>query len=88
MTSSPQLFKHQEEYFDIPTADKTPLQIRESLIALASSVLHSAEAVERVRDLLAYKGSANGGNAVTDDLKYNSEFKTKTLFSGVLYIGI
>lgn len=32
----------------------------------------SSEAAESVRQLLTLKGTLNGGNGVTDDLKYNS----------------
>jgi hypothetical protein len=67
------LFKHQEEYYDIPIQDLTPRQIRDKLAQLASEVL-PAEAVEKFKDLLAFKGTPNGGNAVTDDLKYTSMF--------------
>lgn len=67
----PQLFKHQEEYFDIPSQDLTARQVREKLAKLASEVL-PANTVDHFRDLLTFKGSANGGNSVTDDLKYNS----------------
>ncbi|TFK25972.1 hypothetical protein FA15DRAFT_616739 [Coprinopsis marcescibilis] len=67
------LFKAQEEYFDIPTANLTPLKIREKLIALAATILPANE-VDEVRELLKLKGSANGGVAITDDLKYNVKF--------------
>ncbi|KAF5333585.1 hypothetical protein D9611_002741 [Ephemerocybe angulata] len=67
------LFKNQGEYFDIPTSTLSPLQIRANLAALAATVI-PAEAVEKVKDLLALKGTPNGGNAVTDDLKYNIKF--------------
>ncbi|KAF8961116.1 hypothetical protein BDZ97DRAFT_1258055 [Flammula alnicola] len=67
------LFQHQEEYFDIPTQDLTSRQVRENLSKLASSIL-PASAVDQFTDALAFKGAANGGNAVTDDLKYNIKF--------------
>ncbi|RXW25803.1 hypothetical protein EST38_g10 [Candolleomyces aberdarensis] len=67
------LFKHQDEYFDIPTANLTPLQIRAKLIDLAASVIPFGD-VEKVKDLLALKGTPNGGTGVTDDLKYNIKF--------------
>ncbi|EAU84200.1 hypothetical protein CC1G_08130 [Coprinopsis cinerea okayama7 len=72
-TYSLALFKNQSDYFDIPTANLTPLQIREKLVALAAQVI-PADAVQDVRELLKLKGSANGGVAVTDDLKYNIKF--------------
>ncbi|KAJ3516815.1 hypothetical protein NLJ89_g888 [Agrocybe chaxingu] len=67
------LFKHQADYFDVPTQDLTTRQVREKLAELAAETL-PADAVARFKDLLAFKGSANGGNAVTDDLKYNIKF--------------
>ncbi|EJD35965.1 hypothetical protein AURDEDRAFT_154732 [Auricularia subglabra TFB-10046 SS5] len=67
------LFEHQDEYFDIPTADLTPTQIRAKLAALAASVI-GQDKEAAVLDLLALKGSPNGGNAVTDDLKYLIKF--------------
>ncbi|GLB34163.1 putative thioredoxin [Lyophyllum shimeji] len=68
-----ELFKNQENYFDIPTSTQTPTQVRESLAELAAKVL-PARAAEEVKDMLKLKGSPNGGNAVTDDLKYNVKF--------------
>ncbi|CEL60803.1 hypothetical protein RSOLAG1IB_04042 [Rhizoctonia solani AG-1 IB] len=62
-----ELFKAQEQFFDIPTSTLTPLQIREKLVALAP------EGVDKkaVADLLELKSTPNGGVSVTDDLKYN-----------------
>jgi hypothetical protein len=65
------LFTRQEEYFDIPIQDQSPRQVRDRLAQLASEVL-SLEALEKFKDLLVLKGTPNGGNAVTDDLKYTS----------------
>ncbi|KAJ6532271.1 hypothetical protein DFH09DRAFT_1182564 [Mycena vulgaris] len=67
------LFKRQGEYFDIPTSTLTPLQIREKLAALAAEVI-PANATGNFADLLLLKSSPNGGNAVTDDLKYTIKF--------------
>ncbi|KAJ7094357.1 hypothetical protein C8R44DRAFT_814276 [Mycena epipterygia] len=67
------LFKHQGEYFDIPSSTLTPLQIRAKLAALAGEVL-PANAGASFADLLVLKSSPNGGNAVTDDLKYTVKF--------------
>ncbi|KAF8678404.1 Thioredoxin [Rhizoctonia solani] len=60
-----ELFKAQEQFFDIPTSTLTPLQIREKLVALAP------EGVDKkaVADLLELKSTSNGGVSVTDDLK-------------------
>ncbi|KAJ7668148.1 hypothetical protein B0H17DRAFT_1088276 [Mycena rosella] len=67
------LFKRQGEYFDIPTSTLTPLQIREKLAALAAEVI-PANATGDFAELLLLKSSPNGGNAVTDDLKYTIKF--------------
>ncbi|KAJ7055102.1 hypothetical protein C8F01DRAFT_1161061 [Mycena amicta] len=67
------LFKRQGEYFDIPSSTLTPLQIREKLAALAAEVI-PANAAGDFSELLALKSSPNGGNAVTDDLKYTIKF--------------
>ncbi|KAG6868128.1 hypothetical protein C0993_007332 [Termitomyces sp. T159_Od127] len=67
------LFKNQGDYFDIPTSTLTALEIREKLAKLAGQVIPPA-AVEQFKDLLKLKGTPNGGNAVTDDLKYTIKF--------------
>ncbi|KDQ64204.1 hypothetical protein JAAARDRAFT_27831 [Jaapia argillacea MUCL 33604] len=67
------LFKNQGDYFDIPSSQLTPLQIREKLVALAATVIGKDKA-EEVKDLLTLKGSPNGGVAVTDELKYTIKF--------------
>ena len=71
MTILSQLFKKQGDFFDVPTSNLTPVQIRENLAKIAAEVIPS-HAVEEFRELLKLKGSPNGGVAVTDDLKYNS----------------
>ena len=63
------LFKNQGDYFDIPTSTMTPLEIRAKLAALAAEAI-GADKTAQFSDLLALKSSANGGTAVTDDLKY------------------
>ncbi|KDR84094.1 hypothetical protein GALMADRAFT_275301 [Galerina marginata CBS 339.88] len=67
------LYKHQEEYFDIPSQDLTTRQVREKLAQLAAEFLPT-NGIEKFKDLLAFKGTPNRGNAVTDDLKYNIKF--------------
>jgi hypothetical protein len=67
------LFKAQEEYFDIPTSTKTPLEIRASLRQLAETVIGDSKS-GRFADLLTLKSAPNGGVDVTDDLKYTSAF--------------
>ena len=65
------LFKNQGDYFDIPTSTMTPLEIRAKLATLAAEAI-GADKTAQFSDLLALKSSANGGTAVTDDLKYTS----------------
>ncbi|PPQ63153.1 hypothetical protein CVT24_005793 [Panaeolus cyanescens] len=73
-TFSLALFKHQEQFFDIPTQDLSARQIREKLAELAATVL-PADTIPAFKDLLAFKGPGlNSGNGVTDDLKYNIKF--------------
>ncbi|KAG5724741.1 hypothetical protein E4T56_gene8039 [Termitomyces sp. T112] len=67
------LFKNQGDYFDIPASTLTPLQVRENLAKLAAQVIPPA-AVEEFKELLRLKSTPNGGNAVTDDLKYTIKF--------------
>lgn len=67
-----QLFKRQGEFFDIPTSTLTPLQIRDQLAEIAAGVI-GAGFVDQFKDALALKSTPNGGNSVTDDLKYTSE---------------
>lgn len=61
--------KRQGEFFDIPTSKLTPLQVREKLAEVAATVIPAGK-VDEFKDLLVFKSSPNGGNAVTDDLKY------------------
>ncbi|KAF5393057.1 hypothetical protein D9757_001116 [Collybiopsis confluens] len=67
------LFKQQGEYFDIPTSTITPTQVRANLAKLAGDVIGNNLAGD-VKELLDLKGSPNGGNAVTDELKYTIKF--------------
>ncbi|KAF8638600.1 hypothetical protein AX17_002141 [Amanita inopinata Kibby_2008] len=67
------LFKHQGDYFDVPSQNLTPLQIRDKLAQLAAQVIPS-KAVEEFKELLRHKTTPNGGNAVTDDLKYTIKY--------------
>lgn len=70
---TPQLFKQQGDFFDIPTSTLTPVQIREKLAALAGSVIGDAK-VPAFKNALTLKSSPNGGVDVTDDLKYTSAY--------------
>ncbi|KIY52623.1 hypothetical protein FISHEDRAFT_55820 [Fistulina hepatica ATCC 64428] len=67
------LFEHQKQFFDIPSATKTPLQIREELVELAKGIV-PANSIGEVKGLLELKSTPNGGTSVTDDLKYTVKF--------------
>ncbi|OJA17710.1 hypothetical protein AZE42_07450 [Rhizopogon vesiculosus] len=67
------LFKQQDEFFDIPSSTMTPLQIREKLGNIAAQLI-TKEQVITFKELLTLKPTPNGGNAVTDDLKYTVKF--------------
>ena len=69
-----QLFKHQQEYFDIPTSNLTPTQIRAKLADLAIQTI-GADKAASFKDLLTLKTTPNGGVDVTDDLKYTSKLQ-------------
>ncbi|KAI5123396.1 hypothetical protein M0805_006104 [Coniferiporia weirii] len=70
---SVELFRNQSDFFDIPTADLSPTQIRDKLVELAITVV-GADKKDALKDLLSFKSSLNGGTAVTDDLKYTVKF--------------
>jgi len=66
------LLKRQEEFFDRPTADLTPTQIRQKLVDLAGEVSTiNKSQLPQILDLLTYKSSPNGGVEVTNDLKFH-----------------
>jgi len=67
-----ELFKHQEDFFDVPSQDLTPRQIREKLAQIASNFL-SSDALAEFKNLLTPK-DWNEGTGVTNDLKYNTKF--------------
>lgn len=69
--------KNQGEYFDIPTYELSPLQIRAKLANLARPIIGD-DAVNSVQELLRPKTTPNGGNDVTDDLKYTSQLSPST----------
>jgi hypothetical protein len=63
------LFARQTEYFDKNTYDKSRSQIYSELVALAATLdVPSKEMAEKL--LLKPSSDGNGGNAVTDALKY------------------
>jgi hypothetical protein len=67
------LLADQDKFYDIPTSTKTPIETRANLVQLGveKGILDEADA-EEVKDLLAHKSTPNGGNAVTNDLKWCS----------------
>jgi hypothetical protein len=73
------LLERQEEYYDIPTSNLTPLQIREKLASLYAESGVSGDQVETFKDLLRNKSTPNGGVPVTDELKYTSKFYPLTM---------
>jgi hypothetical protein len=64
--------QRQEEYYDIPTSTLTALQIREKLAGLAAEAGLNDSQVSHFADALSLKSTPNGGNAITDELKYTS----------------
>ncbi len=68
------MLERQEEYYDIPTSNLTPLQIREKLASLYAESGVSGDQVEAFKDILRNKSTPNGGVSVTDELKYTSKF--------------
>jgi hypothetical protein len=63
--------EHQEDFYDIPSSNRTPVQTRAKLVELALPIVGKDEE-QKLTDLLAHKSTPNGGNAVTDELKYTS----------------
>ncbi|TCD67508.1 hypothetical protein EIP91_012313 [Steccherinum ochraceum] len=76
------LFEGQGEFFDIPTSNLTPTQIREKLADLAGTVI-GPDKVAAVKDLLTNKTSPNGGVDVTNDLKYTSAYFLSLLLTNI-----
>jgi len=64
------LFQRQGEYYDIPTATLTAIQIRENLASLYAQLGVTKGEVDAFKDLLTHKSTPNGGVDVTDALKY------------------
>jgi hypothetical protein len=61
----------QQDYFDVPSSQRTPVQTREKLVELAAPIVGSNK-VEALKSLLQHKTTPNGGIDVTEDLKYTS----------------
>eukprot|EP01111_Echinosteliopsis_oligospora_P002768 TRINITY_DN1427_c0_g1_i1.p1 TRINITY_DN1427_c0_g1~~TRINITY_DN1427_c0_g1_i1.p1 ORF type:complete len:109 (+),score=38.85 TRINITY_DN1427_c0_g1_i1:336-662(+) len=60
----------QEAYFDRPSVDLNSNQIRDKLAQFAGEFAGNADATQKIRDLITFKTTPNGGIDVTDDLKY------------------
>ena len=69
-----QLMKRQEEFYDIPTSNMTPVQIREKLAQIGADVGFTQTQIAQFADALRLKSTPNGGTAVTDELKYTSKY--------------
>ncbi|KAF9651678.1 hypothetical protein BDM02DRAFT_3126781 [Thelephora ganbajun] len=67
------LMNGQEDFFDIPSSNRTPTQTRVKLIELALPIV-GEDKKEVLTDLLTHKTTPNGGTAVTDELKYTIKF--------------
>ncbi|KAG9015557.1 hypothetical protein FRB94_000162 [Tulasnella sp. JGI-2019a] len=63
------LYKVSEQFYDIPSSNSTPVQLREKILDVGIPIL-GEEKVAKAKDLLVLRSTPNGGNAVTDDLKY------------------
>jgi hypothetical protein len=68
------LFNAQDDYFDGPTLNLTPSQIREKLVELGkTSGSLSFEQATAMEELLQLKDNANGGTRIVDDFKLCSK---------------
>jgi len=65
--------KNQADFFDIPTYNLTPKEIRAKLASLAEPII-GADRAATIIEILTPEGTPNGGNAVTNDLKYTIKF--------------
>jgi len=63
------LYKVSEDFYDIPASTYTAVELRDRLVNVGSQIL-GIEKTKQAKELLLLKGTPNGGNAVTDDLKY------------------
>jgi len=67
------LMNGQEDFYDIPSSKRTPIETRERLVELALPIVGEDKKKE-LTELLAHKTFPNGGNEVTDELKYPIKF--------------
>jgi hypothetical protein len=66
------VFANRTSFTDVPTANLTPVQLREKLADFGGKCgALSAEEIAAVKQLLTL--GPNGGTGVTDDLKYCRE---------------
>ena len=77
------LMNGQEDFYDIPSANRTPTQTRAKLVELALPIV-GEDKKGALTDLLAHKTTPNGGLAVTDELKYTSRLTHVATASGAL----
>jgi hypothetical protein len=68
------LMDAQEDFYDIPSSNRTPTQTRAKLVELALPIV-GEDKKGALTDLLSHKTTPNGGTAVTDELKYTSTFE-------------
>ena len=73
------MLQRQWEYYDIPTSNLSPIQIREKLALLFADTGVSRDKVEAFKELLKLKGTPNGGVSVTDELKYTGKFSQQSI---------
>jgi hypothetical protein len=67
------LMDGQEDFYDIPSSKRTPTETRVKLVELALPIV-GEDKRDILADLISHKSTPNGGNAVTDELKYTSMF--------------
>ena len=65
------LMNGQENFYDKPSSDRTPTQTRAELVKLALPIV-GKDKEGPLTELLSHKTTPNGGNQVTDELKYTS----------------
>jgi hypothetical protein len=85
------LLQRQGEFYDIPTSNLSPVQIRGKLALLFAETGVSGDKVEAFKELLKLKGTPNGGVSVTDELKYTIKFSRQNgvhVSPSVLWDGI
>lgn len=61
----------QEDFYDIPSSNRTPVETRAKLVEFVLPIVGN-DKKEKLTELLAHKTTPNGGNEVTDELKYTS----------------